>query len=390
MTDDTIYLDNHATTRCDPLVVQAMLPLLTDVYGNPHSTAHAVGQAASDEVQSALQGIADCLGADVQEFIVTSGATESNNLALLGHCLNPRNTKRHLITVSTEHHAVLDPIESLQSQGFDVTHLNVDPAGLIDLDCLAASIRDDTALISIMWANNEIGTIQPMGQIVQIAHDRGVPVHTDATQAIGRIPVDLRLVPVDMMSCSAHKFYGPKGAGLLYVRRQGRLARIRPLFFGGGQQRRMRPGTINPAAVVGFSVALKRCCELMDDESSRFEQLAQTMFEQLGEHIPGLQLNGPPLHRPTRLPGNLNLMFPHVQGQSIMAAAPSIAVSSGSACSSAEPRPSHVLSGIGLSEQQAKQSLRIGIGRFNTPQEVQRATCAIVDAYRQLLQMVGQ
>lgn len=384
MSDELIYLDNHATTRCDPRVVDAMLPMMLETFGNPHSTTHAAGHAAADAVAGALQSLAGNLGVTAPELVVTSGATESVNLALLGHCHNPRNRKRHIVTAVSEHAAVLDPIESLRRDGFSVTMLPVDPFGQIDRQQFADALTDQTAIVSLMLANNEIGSLHPLQELVQIAHQRGIPVHTDATQAVGRIDVDYGRLQVDLMSCSAHKFYGPKGIGLLYVRRQERLARIKPLMFGGGQQRRLRPGTMNSAAIVGMAAALQIAVADQTEEARRVHDLRQRMWAGLQDRIPDLELNGPPLESAARLPGNLNVMFTGVEGQALMLASPQLAVSSGSACSSVDATVSHVLLGIGRSDQQARSSLRIGIGRFNTAAQIDDAVAMLSDAYQQM------
>ncbi|WP_417730362.1 cysteine desulfurase family protein [Rosistilla oblonga] len=386
MSDEIIYLDNHATTRCDPRVVDAMLPLLLESYGNPHSTTHAAGHDAAEAVDAALHSLAQNLGATREELTVTSGATESTNLALLGHCLNPRNRKRHIVTAATEHPAVLDPIDALRREGFGVTTLEVDANGQIDAAQFTESLTDDTAIVSLMLANNEIGSLHPLAELIEIAHARGIPVHTDATQAVGRIPIDVGRLEVDLLSCSAHKFYGPKGIGLLYVRRQGRLTRLKPRTFGGGQQRRLRPGTMNPAAIVGMATALQLCSDEMPTEPQRIAALRQRLMEGLCQRIAGLQLNGPPLDSEIRLPGNLNLMFPGVQGDALMLAAPRLAVSSGSACSSVDAAASHVLLGTGRSELQARSSLRFGIGRFNTAAQIDEAIAMLADAFDQMQQ----
>ncbi|MEZ6089794.1 MAG: cysteine desulfurase family protein [Pirellulaceae bacterium] len=385
MTNESIYLDNHATTPCDPQVVEAMLPFLMETFGNPHSTTHAVGREAEAAMQSALDQIAQRLHTSTDEIVITSGATESTNLAILGYCRHPRNRKRHVITVATEHPAVLDPIAQLSREGFRVTTLDVDSSGLLDVAALADAIDDDTALISVMLANNEIGSIQPLAEIVRIAHQRDVAVHTDATQAIGRIPVDVSELQVDLLSCSAHKFYGPKGVGLLNIRQGGRRVRVQPLFYGGGQQRRIRPGTMNPAAVVGMATALRLATDGISEEAARIGQLRDALWKHLSEGIPGLQLNGPSLTGASRLPGNLNVRLPGVTGEAIMLAAADVAVSSGSACTSGDTGPSHVLRSIGLSEQEAHASLRFGVGRFNDRNQVDDAAERLIRAYRSLV-----
>ncbi|QDV68107.1 Cysteine desulfurase [Rosistilla carotiformis] len=384
MPDELIYLDNHSTTRCDPRVADAMLPFLLDSYGNPHSSTHAAGHAAAAAIDEALRQIAEHLGGAKEEWIITSGATESTNLALLGHCLHPRNRKRHIVTAVTEHPAVLDPIEMLRREGFRVTVLGVDANGQIDEGQFADTLTDDTGIVSLMLANNEIGSLHPLKPLIEIAHQRDIPVHTDATQAVGRVAIDVADLKVDLLSCSAHKFYGPKGVGLLYCRRQGRLTRIQPRLFGGGQQRRVRPGTMNPAAIAGMATALHLCTEGLSAENQRIATLRQRLWEGLVQRIPGLEINGPALDSQSRVAGNLNVMFPGVEGEALMLASPQLAVSSGSACNSLDAVASHVLLGIGRSEPQARSSLRIGIGRFNTVDEIDRAITMLADAYEQM------
>ena len=387
--DQFIYLDNHSTTRCDPRVVSAMLPLLSDEFGNPHSSSHAMGRRAAELMDSAIDQIARCLAVDASEIVVTSGATESTNLAILGQCLHPRNQRRHLITSQIEHPAVLDPLTQLERDGFRVTRLPVSANGEIELDQLKAACTDETAIVSIMLANNEIGAIERLAEIAEIAHQCGAVVHTDATQAVGRISVDLNELPVDLLSASAHKFYGPKGVGFLFARRSGRRIRLRPLVHGGGQQRNLRPGTMNPAAICGMAAALQIFRDEMQSDTERIRGLRDRLFVGLQERIPGLGLNGPELEPAGRLAGNLNVMFPGVEGESLMALCPQIAVSSGSACSSVDPKPSHVLLGIGLSENEARSSLRFGIGRFNTTEDIDRAVTCFSDAYLHLVALNG-
>ena len=383
-----IYLDNHATTRCDPRVVQAMLPLLTDDYGNPHSTSHAAGRQAAEIYGSAVDTIAGCLGATADELVMTSGATESNNLAILGACLHPRQKRRTIVTLQTEHPAVLDPLARLEREGFTIRRLPVMQQheavpGRVCLERLAEAVDEQTALVSVMWANNEIGVLQNLRGIADRCHAVGSLLHTDATQAVGRIPVDVMLADVDLLSASAHKFYGPKGVGLLYVRSQPRRVRLRPLVEGGGQQRGLRSGTLNPAGVVGMAAALRICHEQGDAERQRIAELRDRLWSALSAAIPAVALNGPPLGK-YRLPGNLNVRFPEVEGESLMADNPTLACSSGSACSSVDPRPSHVLLALGLSEAEARSSLRFGVGRFNTAEEIDRAAELLAASHRRL------
>lgn len=385
-----IYLDNHSTTRCDPAVVDAMLPLLSEQYANIQSSSHEAGRSAAEVVRSAVGLIANAIGAKEDEIVVTSGATESNNLALQGVCLHPRQKRKGIVTLASEHHAVLDPVKRLSEQGFDVACLPVaqqgEPnCGRVDLDLLADAISDQTAIVSVMLANNEIGVIQDLKAIAEICHRHGALLHSDATQAVGRIDVDVEAMGVDLLSASAHKFYGPKGIGFLYVRRSGRRVRLRPMIEGGGQQQGLRSGTINGAGVVAMGRALQLCEELHEEESVRIDGLANRLWETLSKAIPGCQLNGPARNPKLRLVGNLNICFPGVEGDSLMAACASLALSSGSACSSLNPEPSHVLLAIGLSESEVRRSLRVGIGRFNTAEEIDRAAGLLVEAHTKLV-----
>ena len=400
-----IYLDNHATTRCDPRVVEAMIPWLTDDFGNPHSDSHDAGRRAADGVAQATAQLAGRLGVAAESIVYTSGATESNNLAIRGVCLHPRQKRRHLVTATTEHPAVLDVCEEMQRQGFRVSRVRVHPvgseqAGVIDLDELAAVVDDDTALVSVMWANNEMGAIQPISRIAEIAHGKGALLHSDATQAVGRLPVDVRAADVDLLSASAHKFYGPKGTGLLIVGNGNRRVRLKPEIVGGGQQRSLRSGTLNPAGIVAMATALRLCQEASPEDTQRIARLTERFHQQLLAAIPGLQLNGPPLAaedaadasradggEPRRLPGNLNVMLPAIEGEAWMAAAPEIAFSSGSACSSADALPSHVLLEMGRSESEARRSVRFGLGRFTTDQEIDSAAEILIAAYERIAQL---
>ncbi len=354
-----IYLDNHASTRCDPRVVEAMLPWFAEHFGNPHSDSHAYGRRAGEAIRQAISELAAMLGARADAIVITSGATESNNLAIRGVCTHPRQKRRHIVTVESEHPAVLDVCADLQCEGFRVTRVPVHPsgdplAGIVDLDQLADAIDDDTALVSVMWANNEIGAIAPMQQIAEICHARGALLHSDATQAVGRIPVDVQASDIDLISATAHKFYGPKGTGLLVVGNSNRRVRLKPQIVGGGQQRNLRSGTMNTAGVVGIAAALRLCLDEMSQQQSDSRRLRDLLWNNLSDAILGVVLNGPPLPSDHRLPGNLNLILPAIEGSAWISATPDIAFSSGSACSSVEAKPSHVLTALGLSESMAQ------------------------------------
>ena len=390
-----VYLDNHATTRVDPRVLERMLPYFSERYGNAGSVGHAFGDDARETVAESQATIARCIGAEADEIVFTSGATESNNLAIRGVAERNRRRGDHLISVATEHKAVLDPLERLANQGRTITLLGVEQhgspnAGMLDPQQVADAIRDDTCLVSVMLANNEIGVIQALAEIGKICKDRGVLLHCDATQAVGKIPVDVQALQVDMLSFTAHKIYGPKGIGALYVRQRDPIVRLDPLITGGGQQRNRRSGTLNVPGIVGFAEALKFCEHEMEIESQRLRQLRNRLARELMENVDGVKLCGPDLEAtssagvPLRLPGNLNLSFNGVDGEALMLAMPGLAVSSGAACTSASPEPSHVLQAIGLSEAETRSSLRFGFGRFNSDAEVEFVTETVSKAVKQL------
>lgn len=384
-----IYLDNHATTPLDPEALEAMLPLLRDQFANPGSTTHQAGRDVANLVSSALQAIANCIGAQEDEVVFTSGATESNNLAVAGICLHPRQKRRKVISVATEHPALIDPIKRLEKHGFEVCWMPVYPQqsetpGRVDLECLLDAIDEDTALVSIMLANNEIGTLQPLRDIADCCHGAGAILHSDATQAVGRLPVDVGELGVDLLSFSAHKFYGPKGVGGLYVHRRERRVRLAPQIVGGGQQQNIRSGTLNAPGIVGMAKALEICCRNLGDDSERITSMRNQLWSRIQELVPEAMLNGPaiPIAKNlaslskgggslSRLPGNLNVSFLPIEGQSLMLELPELAVSSGSACASADPSPSHVLTQLGLSEDRARSSIRFGVGRMNTMSEME-------------------
>ena len=376
MVQTPVYMDNHATTRVDPRVVEAMLPFLSDVYGNPGSTSHVFGWEAQEAVDQARRSMAEILSASERELVFTSGATESNNLAIRGVMERLRRKGNHVVSVATEHRAVLDPLHRLGRRDCQVTLLTPHPAGhpqagMVEPQQVADAIQDETALVTIMMANNEIGVVQPLREIGEICRERNVLFHTDATQAVGRLAVDVEQLGVDLLSCSAHKFYGPKGCGLLYVRRSPRLTRLEPLIDGGGQQHGLRSGTLNPAAIIGMCRALELANEEKDDENCRLGELRDRLFAGLQTGVPDVSLNGPSLEdRQGRLPQNLNCSFHDVDGEALLMSMKDLAVSSGSACTSANPEPSHVLRAIGLSDDLTRASLRFGLGRFSTLEEV--------------------
>ncbi len=373
-----IYLDNHATTRVDPRVVAAMLPCFSEHYGNAGSVSHAWGHAAAEAVELARQSVATALGATPREIVFTSGATESNNLALRGVCERPRRRGNHVLSVRTEHKAVLDPLVWLGQHGLEVTLLDVTPAplpraGWLDPERVADAVRADTVLVSVMLANNEIGAIQSLAEIAAICQPRGIALHCDATQAVGKVPVDVDALGVDLLSCSAHKLYGPKGVGALYVRRRAGL-RLLPQIFGGGQEGGLRSGTLNVPGIVGFARAVELCLAELAVEAPRLAGLRNRLAEGLQARLTKLAMNGPALDQVgLRLPGNLNLSFGNVDGEALMMSMGELAVSSGSACTSANPEPSHVLRAIGLDEDATRASLRFGLGRFNTAEEIEIA-----------------
>ena len=375
-----IYLDHHATTPCDPRVVEAMHPWWTDEFGNAASKTHAFGWRAAEAVEGARQRVADLIGADPRELVFTSGATESNNLAILGLARARRERGRHVVTVQTEHRAVLDPCRALEKEGFRVTYLPVDRGGLVDLDGLAKSLDGEAILLSVMHANNEIGFIQPLEEIAAIARSRGVPLHSDAAQSAGKLALDVRELGVDALSLSAHKLYGPNGVGALWLRRGAGL-RLEPILHGGGHERGLRSGTLPVPLCVGFGRACELARELQQDEALRLARLAESLWKRLSSELGAVQLNGAAL---PRLPGNLNVSFLGVEGEALLAALPDLAVSSGSACTSATREPSHVLRALGLDEQRALSSLRFGLGRSTTQEEVDAAAELLIEQVRRL------
>jgi cysteine desulfurase len=377
-----IYLDNQATTRTDPRVVEAMLPFFSEQYGNAASRNHVFGWKAEAAVDQARGEVAALLiGADAKEIVFTSGATESDNLAIKGVAYMHRQRGNHIVTCRTEHHAVLDPCRRLEREGFAVTYLPVDRFGQVTVEQVAQAITDKTILVSIMAANNEIGALQPVERIGRACKERQVLFHTDATQAAGKVPLDVEALHVDLLSLSAHKMYGPKGVGALYVRRRQPHVRLEPLFDGGGHERGMRSGTLAVPNIVGFGVACRLCAEEMPAGTSRLTALRERLRHGLMTELEGCTLNG---HPTERLPGNLNLSFDHVHGEALLMALKDIAVSSGSACTSASVEPSYVLRALGVPDELAHASIRFGIGRFNTEEEIDFPSADIARQVRRL------
>ncbi|MBI2708025.1 MAG: IscS subfamily cysteine desulfurase [Proteobacteria bacterium] len=378
-----IYLDYQATTPCDPRVLQAMLPYFTAEFGNPHSRNHAYGWRAEEAVEAARMKVASLINADPKALIFTSGATESNNLAIKGVAHFYQEKKDHIITCATEHKCVLNSCRQLEQEGFKITYLPVDSNGLIDLNHLKEAITEKTVLVSIMAVNNEIGVIQPLAEIGKICRERGIFFHTDAAQAVGKIPMDVEAMNIDLLSISAHKLYGPKGVGALYVRRKPRV-RIQSLINGGGQERGMRPGTLSPPLCVGLGEACAIASAEMPSEYARLKVLRDRFYHAIKTGLEEVYLNG---DLEQRIPGNLNLSFAHVEGEGLMMGIKDLAVSSGSACTSASLEPSYVLRALGVEEEMAHTSLRLGFGRFTTEEEIDLAAQKIIKEVNRLREM---
>jgi cysteine desulfurase len=381
--DQPIYLDYQATTPMDPRVLEAMMPYFTYKFGNPHSRSHSYGWEAEEGVEKARGQLAKLIGADDKEVIFTSGATESNNLAIRGVAEFYKDRKNHIVTTVTEHKCVLDTCRHLEQNGFEVTYLPVQKNGLIDLEELRAAITDKTVVVSIMAVNNEIGVIQPLEEIGKICREKKTFFHTDAAQAAGKIPLDVEAMNIDLMSISGHKIYGPKGIGALYVRRKPRV-RLVPLIVGGGQERGFRSGTLPTPLCVGLGEAAEICMKEMAGEAVRIKKLQDRMLKGLNAKLPEIFVNGDLEHR---IPGNLNISFAHVEGESLMMGIKGLSVSSGSACTSASLEPSYVLRALGVEEEMAHTSLRIGLGRFTTEQEVDTAVADLVHHVTKLREM---
>jgi cysteine desulfurase len=375
-----VYLDNQATTRCDPRVVAAMLPWFTDSYGNPHSVEHVMGTEAEAAVEDARALVAALIGADAKELIFTSGATESNNIAIKGaarFALAAGNERRRVVTVATEHKCVLESVADVAAEGFEPVFLPVRPDGLVDPDALREALTVPTLLVSIMAVNNEIGVVQDITMLAALAKQAGALFHTDIAQAAGKIPLRLDDWKVDLASISGHKLYGPKGVGALYVRRRPRV-RLTPLFSGGGQERGLRSGTLPAPLIVGLGEACRLAQAEMADESARLSGLRDRLLQQLRGDIPGIKVNG---SMPARIAGNLNLTFPAVPAAELMARVPDLCVSTGSACSSATIEPSYVLRALGLNDDAASRTLRIGLGRFTSTADIDYAAAALAAAH---------
>jgi cysteine desulfurase len=378
-----VYLDYQATTPMDPRVLEAMMPYFIEKFGNPHSRNHTHGWEAEEAVEKARKQIADVIGADEREIVFTSGATESNNLAIAGVARFYKDRKNHIITLVTEHKCVLDTCRHLEMEGFNVTYLPVEKDGLLDLELLKKAITDKTVVVSVMAAHNEIGVLQPLKEIGEICRARGVFFHTDCAQAFGKIPLDVDEMKIDMMSVSGHKIYGPKGIGVLYVRRKPRV-RLVPLIHGGGQERGFRSGTLPAPLCVGMGAAAEIAQREMAADTDKLTKLRDRFHKRITDRLPEVYLNG---DLKQRLAGNLNLSFAFVEGEGLMMGIKDLSVSSGSACTSASLEPSYVLRALGVEEDLAHTSLRIGFGRFTTEDEVDYSADRIIEAVQKLRSM---
>jgi cysteine desulfurase len=376
-----IYLDNNATTRVDPRVVEAMMPYFSNEYGNAASRQHGFGRIALEAVEEARSHTASLIGADARELIFTSGATESNNLAILGAAFARKDSGDHIITAAGEHPSVLDPCRHLEKHGFRVKVVSIDRHGRVNAEQVAAAITDQTILVSIMMANNEIGTLQPIADIARLCKERGVLFHTDAVQALGKVPIDVRAIGADLASFSAHKLYGPKGIGALYVRGGRPRVVLSPLVHGGGHERGLRSGTLAVPLIVGLGEACRLCQSCLSEEAVRIASLRDRLWQQIRNGLPDTVLNG---HPAERLPGTLNASFPYVDADALMLQMPEVAVSTGSACTSASIEPSHVLKAMGLDDDAARSSLRFSLGRFTTAEEIDTVAAAVVRAVTRL------
>ena len=379
-----IYMDNHATTQMDPRVLEAMLPYFGSIFGNAASRNHAFGWEAEKGVEIAREQIAKLIGATAKEIIFTSGATESNNLAIKGIAEMYRERGNHIITQVTEHKAVLDTCKRLERQGYRVTYLPVQADGLIDIEDLRRAMDDKTILVTIMYANNEIGVVQPIAEIGKLCHEKGVLFHTDGVQAVGKIPVNVITDNIDVLSLTGHKIYGPKGCGALYVRRRNPRVQIQAQIDGGGHERGMRSGTLNVPGIVGLGKACELAGQEMETESKRLLELREYMKAKFEKALDYVHVNGNMEHH---LPGNLNMSFVYVEGESLLMGINDIAVSSGSACTSATLEPSYVLKALGLGDDVAHSSIRFGLGRFNTKAEVDYVSDKLIDVVTKLREL---
>jgi cysteine desulfurase len=376
-----IYMDYHATTPMDPRVFRAMTPYFLETFGNAASRNHSFGWEAEEAVEKSRKQIASLIGATAKEIVFTSGATESNNLALKGVAEMYAEKGNHIITAATEHKAILDTCKRLEKHGVRVTYLPVQTNGLVDMDQLQAAITDKTILISLMYANNEIGVLQPIAEIGKLAKSKGVLLHTDATQAVGKVPVNVIKDNIDLLSLSGHKMYGPKGVGALYVRRKGPRVQLTSQMDGGGHERGMRSGTLNVPGIVGLGEACALCQAEMAEESKRLGHLRDKLRDKLQSELDETYINGTMEHR---LPNNLNISFAYVEGESLLMGINDIAVSSGSACTSATLEPSYVLKALGAGDDLAHSSIRFGLGRFNTEEEVDYVAAKVIDVVKKL------
>lgn len=380
---NAIYLDNHATTKLDPEVLEAMMPYLTDDYGNAASS-HVFGMKAEQAIENARTTVATALGATSNEVFFTGGATESNNLVIKGVFDHFAGKKPHIITTEVEHKCILESCKYVQARGGDVTFLPVDSDGLISLDELKKSIKDTTVLVSVMHGNNEIGTIHNIAEIGKLCHEKGILFHTDAAQTFGKLPINVNDMNIDFLSASAHKIYGPKGVGFVYIRASAQ-PQVTPLLHGGGQENGMRSGTSNVPGIVGLGKATELAVEHIDEHYARYKSLRDRLYKGLGDGLSNLLVNGAPIEDTAkRLPHNLNIALRDIDVSVLKRRLRSIAFSSGSACSSADLRPSYVLTAIGRTDTEAHSSLRFGIGRFTTEEEIDTAVSQIVDAVRKM------
>jgi len=395
-----IYMDHHATTPVDARVLEAMMPYLTRAFGNAASRSHVFGWEAEAAVDEARRQVAEGMHASPKEIIFTSGATEGDNLAILGAARAYRSKGNHVVTGSTEHHAVLDSCHELEREGFEVTYLAPDRTGRIDAAAVREAIGDRTVLVTLMLANNEIGTIHPLGEIGAVCREKGVLFHTDAVQGFGKIPFDVEQMSVDLASVTAHKLYGPKGVGALYVRGRKPRVRLEPIFHGGGHERGLRSGTLNVPGIVGFGKAVEISMAEREDEARHLRLLRRRLLDGILAEVSDVSVNGPPLPRieadgslapgaeERRLPGNLNLSFAGVEGEALLMGLKNVAVSSGSACTSASLQPSHVLKAIGVPDDLAHASIRFGLGRPNTAEEVDFTIGAVAATVKRLRELM--
>lgn len=376
-----IYMDNHATTPVDARVVAAMQPFWGQHFGNPSSRTHSFGWAAEEAVQRAREQVAAVLGAEAREIVFTGGATESNALALRGAAAAAGDAVAHIVTTNIEHKAVLDTCRRLERRGVRVTRVPVRPDGIVDPEDVAAALESHTFLVSVMAANNEIGTLQPLAAVGRLCRERGILFHSDAAQAVGKIPLDVDAMGIDLLSLSAHKLYGPKGVGALYVRRRGRRVRLEPIVDGGGQERGLRSGTLNVPGIVGLGEACAVAREELEAEAERLRRMRDRLWAGIRAELDGVSVNG---SLAERLPGNLNLSFAGVQGESLLMMMNDVAVSPGAACDSANAEPSHVARALGVPDDLARSSLRFGLGRFNRDEEIDYVVAKVVESVRRL------